>query len=342
MKYYTLILFLCLSAWLCAKTVQETVKEINDLRKEGKHKAAATEVDKFMQEHGENLEWLYASASLHALAGEKKAAFSALDRSLKMGFVESDWLLEDTDFDSLKKERKWKSLLGKIQVKRDSIIANLPQTREKQNPIALPKPSLEGNFSVEETLAQRRSVREYEDQPLTLAEVSQILWAAYGVTKEIAPDRLRGGIKTAPSAGGLYPLEIYLAAWKVTGLDPGYYLYEPHGHILYAVRLGNFKNELYSAGYYQQCINSAPASLVYSAIYSRTTNKYGSRGRERYVCMDLGHSGENVYLQAEAMGFGTVAIGAFNDLQLRTTVLMTREEEPLYIMPFGKKTNLER
>ena len=203
--------------------------------------------------------------------------------------------------------------------------------------VKLPRPALDGSVSVEKCLAQRRSVRQYADQPLTLAEVSQLLWAAYGITRPV-PDlpQLHGGIRTAPSAGALYPLELYVVAGNVTGLAPGVYRYRPETHDLALAATGDKRPALFHAAASQTCVRDAPASIVYSAVFSHTTGKYGDRGRQRYVCMDLGHSAENVYLQCGSLGLGTCAIGAFHDDSLKTVVRMAPDEEPLYIMPVGR------
>ncbi|MFO7829050.1 MAG: SagB/ThcOx family dehydrogenase, partial [Bacteroidales bacterium] len=157
--------------------------------------------------------------------------------------------------------------------------------------IKLPDPDYNGSVSVEEAMLNRRSVREFESKALTLQQVSQILWAAYGVTKEMnSPSFLRGGFKTAPSAGALYPLEIYVVAGNVNGLSQGIYKYLPEGHQLMKIYHKDVRNDLAEAAINQDFIAQAPMCLVYSAVYSRTTGKYGKRGKERYVCMDMGHS----------------------------------------------------
>jgi len=204
--------------------------------------------------------------------------------------------------------------------------------------ISLPAPRLASDCSVEQALRQRRSVRSYRAEPLTLSELGQLLWAAYGITKEMPqPAFLRGGLRTAPSAGALYPLEIYAVVGNVTGLAPGIYRYQSAGHALERVASGDHREGLAHAAWDQSFIAKAPVALVYSAVFARTTGKYGERGRARYVCMDLGHSAQNVYLQAEALGLGTCAVGAFNDEAVREVLGLKAEEEPLYIMPVGKK-----
>ena len=202
--------------------------------------------------------------------------------------------------------------------------------------IKLPAPKLKGSVSVEETMLNRRSIRDFKPDALSLEQVSQVLWAAYGITKEMStPSFLRGGLKTAPSAGALYPLEIYVVVGNVKGLEKGIYKYLPEGHFLMKTYDQDVRKELAEAALNQEFIEQAPISLFYSAVFSRTTKKYKSRGRERYVCMDLGHSAENVCLQVVAMGLGTCAVGAFEDRMVSNVMMIPDEEEPLYIMPIG-------
>ncbi len=194
--------------------------------------------------------------------------------------------------------------------------------------VQLPTPRFDSETPVEKTLLSRRSVREYRDEPLTLAEIGQLLWAAQGVT---AP----GGLRTAPSAGALYPLELYIVAGNVNALAPGIYRYRPQTHTLTLMLTGDRRDELSAAALHQSTIRKAPASLVFSAIFARTTGKYAERGI-RYVYMDLGHAAENVYLQAVSLHLGTVVIGAFADDSIKRIMSMPPEEEPLSIMPVGR------
>lgn len=194
--------------------------------------------------------------------------------------------------------------------------------------IALPAPALAGDLSVEEALAKRRSRRSYSGEPLTLAEVSQLLWAAQGITDP-------GGHRTAPSAGALYPLEVYLLAGEVRGLPAGVYKYRPPSHDLVRLLEGDQRRALYAAALQQEAIGEAAAVIVFAAVYERTTQKYGQRG-ERYVHMEIGSAAQNVYLQAEALGIGAVFIGAFYDEEVKTALGMPAEEQPLGVMPLGK------
>ncbi len=196
--------------------------------------------------------------------------------------------------------------------------------------IALPEPSLIGEMSVEEAIYRRRSVRVYLREPLTLKELGQLLWAAQGIT---LPEK---GFRAAPSAGATYPLVLYVSVrgGGVRGLAPGIYLYEPMGHRLYLVKTGDFSEELARAALDQSWVRDAPVCIVITANFERTTSVYGERG-VRYVYMEAGHVGQNIYLQATALGLGTVAVGAFYDEEVRR--ILGCPEDPLYIFPVGRR-----
>ena len=200
----------------------------------------------------------------------------------------------------------------------------------------LPSPLTTGKVSVEQALQNRRSQRNYVDQAISAEQLGQLLWSAYGLTKPM-PDRpaLRGGLRTAASAGALYPFEIYVAVGNVKGIEAGLYKYISEEHKIVRLIDKDIREELCAAALGQKMVKEAPATIAYSAIYERMTKKYGDRGRDRYVCMDLGHSAQNVYLQAEAMNLGTCAIGAFIDEKMAEVLQLTAEEEPLYLMPIG-------
>jgi SagB-type dehydrogenase family enzyme len=201
------------------------------------------------------------------------------------------------------------------------------EAQERKETMKLPQPKLTSPFSIEQALAGRRSVRDYRKDSLTLQQVSQLLWAAQGVTSD-------WGGRTSPSAGALYPLEIYLLAGEVKGLDAGLYHYDPAKHTITQAKKGDLRRELSGASLDQEEILKAPATLIISAVYERTMRKYGERGI-RYVHMEVGSAGENIYLQAESLGLGTVFIGAFDDEQVKQVLGI--EEEPLGIMPVGRK-----
>lgn len=188
----------------------------------------------------------------------------------------------------------------------------------------LPKPKEKGSVSIEETLDKRKSVRDYKKAPLSMEEVSQLLWAGTG------RNLYR---RTAPSAGATYPLEVYLVAGEVEGVEPGVYHYSIPKHHLEKVKDGDIRRSLSRAALEQRMIERAPVSVVIAADYHRTTGHYGQRGI-RYVHMEVGHVGQNISLQAVALNMGTVMIGAFDDKQVKK--VLSVEEEPLYLIPVGK------
>lgn len=193
----------------------------------------------------------------------------------------------------------------------------------------LPEANRDGKESLEKAILKRRSVREFRDAPLTLAEVTQLLWSAQGTTSP-------SGYRTVPSAGALYPLEIFVLAGKVDGLSPGVYRYGPMNHELTKTGEGDRRTDLCAAALNQASIRRAPAVLVISAVFERTTSKYGERGI-RYVHMESGNASQNISLEAVSLDLGTVVIGAFNDNAVKSVVGMGAEE-PLLIMPVGRRS----
>jgi SagB-type dehydrogenase family enzyme len=190
--------------------------------------------------------------------------------------------------------------------------------------IKLSNPKEKGSTSIEETLNKRRSVRDYKTGSLSLEQVSQLLWAASG------RNLYR---RTAPSAGATYPLEIYLVAGKVEGLEPGIYHYSFSRHSLEMTKEQDLRSRLSRAALGQEMIEEAPVNIIIAADYGRTTNHYGQRGI-RYVHMEVGHVGQNISLQAIALRLGTVMVGAFEDEEVKEVLGI--KEEPLYIIPVGK------
>ncbi len=211
-----------------------------------------------------------------------------------------------------------------------TIVSSKESTGEAmEETYSLPAPHLAGKVTVEQALNERRSVRSFRNEPLTLEALSQLLWAAQGITDA-------RGYRTAPSAGALYPLDVYVVAGKVTGLPPGVYAYEPRGHRLRLVRAGDHRRELSSAALGQSCVESGAIALVFSAVYERVTGKYGARG-ERYAHIEAGHAAQNVFLQAVSLDLGTVVVGAFRDDAVNDVIGMKDKTAPLYIMPVGVK-----
>jgi SagB-type dehydrogenase family enzyme len=198
----------------------------------------------------------------------------------------------------------------------------------KTRVIALPAPRADGPMSLEATIRARRSVREFTDGYLSLDEVGQLLWAAQGITSP-------NGARAAPSAGGTYPLEIYLAPGRVTELEPGIYRYRPAGHELELVAAGDVRARLAEAALDQAWVADGAIDVVIAAVHARTTQRYGERGI-RYVHLEAGHATENLCLQATALGLGAVTVGAFSDDELAAAMHMPEDHEPLYVIPVGR------
>ena len=190
------------------------------------------------------------------------------------------------------------------------------------NMIKLPSPRRESSTSLEEAIVQRRSRRSFTQQDLSWEQVSQLLWAAQGITDESTQFR------AAPSAGALYPLELYV----VTG--EGVYHYLPQGHELEKVLDGDFCPPLCEAALSQPAVEDAPVSIVIAAVYQRTEKKYGERA-VRYVHLEAGHAAQNILLQAVALGLGAVPVGAFYDDKVQEVLSLPPDEEPLYIISVG-------
>lgn len=192
----------------------------------------------------------------------------------------------------------------------------------------LPSPLYHSNISIEQALQKRRSVRQYKDEPVSLQEVGQLLWAAQGITS-------KEGFRTAPSAGALYPLEIYVVAGDVRNLPAGVYHYLPAYHALALIARGDKRNELVIAALNQTEVQHASADIIITGVYKRTAVKYGKLA-ERFVDMEAGHAAENIYLQAVSLKIGTVSLGGLDPLAVKKAIHLSNDEDPLYIMPIGK------
>jgi SagB-type dehydrogenase family enzyme len=171
-------------------------------------------------------------------------------------------------------------------------------------------------------------VRNYSDGVLDLTEISQLVWSAQGITHA-------RGFRTAPSAGALYPLELYVIAGRVKNLPSAVYRYSPRQHALVKMVSGDMRPELCRAALGQSAVRKAPVVLLFCAVFERTTTKYGQRGI-RYVHMEVGHAAQNVCLQAIALELQTAVIGAFRDEAVKKILNLPAEEQPLYLVPVGR------
>lgn len=221
------------------------------------------------------------------------------------------------------------SLTSLLPMKRAKA-GNLRHNIHRGAPMKLPPSRTEGRISLEATIRERRTVRSFTSEPLTLEQVSQLFWAAQGITGN------RGFKRAAPSAGALYPMDIYgvVGTGGVEGLTAGIYHYDPQDHSLSMMLEGDFKNAVAKAALSQMWVASPPLDLVITAEYNRIAVKYGSRG-VRYAMIEAGHIGQNIFLQAEALGMGAGIVGAFDDEALIRVMKIPRDHEPLLIMPVG-------
>jgi len=172
----------------------------------------------------------------------------------------------------------------------------------------LPEPSSAGGPPIWETLARRRSVRDYGGGSMPLATLSQLLWSTHGITAKAG----RVGLRNAPSAGACYPIDAYAVVNNVAGLEPGLYRYLPEEHSLIQMRAGEVGREITKAALGQKMCHRGSVTFVWVAVVPRTTGRYGDRGH-RYIFLDAGHVGQNMYLAATALGYGCCTIGAFDD-----------------------------
>ena len=203
-------------------------------------------------------------------------------------------------------------------------------TTSSGNVITLPTPQTKGTMSLEEAIARRRSVRNFGSQSLSLSQISQILWVAQGITEP------GYGLRTVPSAGATYPLELFVLIGRsgVDGMEAGLYHYEVLTHNLRQIKTEDLRAALAAAALGQRPISQAPVTLIIGAVYQRTGQHYGQRA-ERYVAMEAGHIGQNVHLEAVALGLATVMVGAFDDKRVASVLGLDKSIEPLYIMPLG-------
>jgi SagB-type dehydrogenase family enzyme len=200
--------------------------------------------------------------------------------------------------------------------------------KNKKNSIQLPVPKTNGALSVEQAIAQRRSIRQYKQLPLSIDTIAQLLWAAQGITH----DTLKRAVPSAavPDGGPLYPLELYLVAKNITGLAAGVYHYIVQKHALEQCVSEDVSACLSS----QPCVMQAMASIVICGDYERIGRAYPEQA-QRYTHMEVGMAAENLYLQSQALNVGTVFVGHFDEKAVHALLALPAKEQPLCIMPLG-------
>jgi len=196
--------------------------------------------------------------------------------------------------------------------------------------VKLPPPKTEGTVSVEQAIKQRRTVRSFSARTLDLNQLSQLVWATHGITGK------NGFKRAAPSAGALYPMDLYAVVGQnsVAQIDAGVYHYEPKGHLLSLVATSDLRDGVARVSYSQMWIAKAPLSIIITSEYKRAAVKYKERG-VRYAMIEAGHMGQNLFLQAEAMGLKAGIVGSFHDKKLIGVIRISPSHEPLLIMPIG-------
>lgn len=229
-------------------------------------------------------------------------------------------------------------LLDGFDIERSSEEPTMDEgVRSDEEPFGLPRPRTAGpGTAVATAIADRRSRRDYGTEPLTRGELGQLLWAAQGITER---NERTVDFRAAPSAGATYPLEVFVVVGDpgVVDVDPGIYHYNPQEHGLDQLETGTVQSTLQRIAIDQEWVGEAAIDIVITGVDERTTRRYGERGRLRYVPMEVGHVGENIYLQAESLGLATVAIGAFRDERLRELLGIGEEHRPLCVYPVGRR-----
>lgn len=188
--------------------------------------------------------------------------------------------------------------------------------------ITLPEAQRTSPVSIEQSILKRRSERTFLKQPLSESQISQILWCAQGITDK------EWGLRAAPSAGAVFPLELYIVK------DDGIYHYVPDGHYMELVNKNNVKSALAQSTLGQKFVEDAPVNIIIASNHEKSRKKFGSRA-ERYVYMEAGHVAENIHLQAISLGLGSVPVGAFWDDIAKKILFLPEDEYPLYIIPIG-------
>jgi SagB-type dehydrogenase family enzyme len=213
-----------------------------------------------------------------------------------------------------------------------TFFASFPCQVSNAADISLPKPSYKGTVTVEEALTARRTHRSFKPQGISLQQFSQILWGGYGVTAK----NFGLYLKTAPSAGALYPLDIYAVVGEdgVESLTPGVYHFRPENHSVKLIKEGDLRAEVARKSLQQMWMAEAPLMFIITGEYGRSTGKYGRRG-VTYTHIEAGHVGQNIFLQAEAIGLKAGIVGAFNNKQLIKAMGLPAKHNPLLLMPVG-------
>jgi len=221
---------------------------------------------------------------------------------------------------------------GKIKVDISIPVRFVPMLGIDRGEIRLPEPNLNGQVSLEKTINKRVSMREYADKELYLKDLSQVIWAAAG---KRYVDGVSSASRVFPSAGAIYPFKFYVMVNNVYGIPEGIYMYDYNQHVLKLFKKGDYRKELLKACFGQDMVYNSSFNIIIVGDTKSAKARYGERGL-RYLFIDAGHSGENIYLQCASRGLGTVAIGAFDDDRIKKLLDLEKSEIPVYVFPVGK------
>ena len=194
--------------------------------------------------------------------------------------------------------------------------------------VSLPPPAPLA-MSLRDSLERRRSCREYAQTPLRLDELAALLWAAQGVTSP-------AGLRTAPSAGAIYPVKSYVLTFRVEGLPAGFHSFDPDQRTLTLLAKGDKQKRMAKVCGDQQCIEQCAAGLLLTAWYGRLRKEYGDAA-EPLALLEAGHIGQNWHLAATALGLGSVSIGKIDAAALKLLLPIPEDEHPLYLLIAGRR-----
>lgn len=192
----------------------------------------------------------------------------------------------------------------------------------------LPAAALGAEVTLRRTLEARRSTRDFSTSPLRLDQLAALLWAAQGITSP-------GGLRTAPSAGAIYPLRSYFLSFRVQGLAAGFYGYDVEARSLTMLAAGNKQAHLVKACSDQQCVQECAGALLLTAWYGRVRREFGALA-EKLVAIEAGHIGQNWHLQASALALGSLSLGNFDATALKMLLPIPQDEEPIYLLLAGR------
>jgi len=229
-------------------------------------------------------------------------------------------------------------LLKKVNI--DKIVAEIQGKSYKNyysaEKIYLPKEFKKSKTSIEEAIRKRRSIRDFSGKSLNIKELSKLLYLSYGITGQIENNETKIFLRASPSAGALYPIEIYPVIFNVKSINKGLYHYNVKNHLLEKLKNGDYNDLIYRCTLSQEMIKHTSVVLLLTAMFNRTKIKYGERGY-RHIFLDAGHIGENIYLTATAMKLGVVSIGGFIDDDLNEFLDINGVDEAvIYIFAIGK------